>query len=484
MGVTISYLSWMRFPSLLGPRVPDPALDQAAGGGRFGLDLFAYFLLQRPRTLRLLRTLWKFGAGEGLGRSRFGGERLGKARGDLLEGRHRLLFHRTQHHRIDQQEQQRNCNVAQRPHPGLDQDPPFVQIAGGGRRFYRGGLEGEVLHREQVAALIVDPDGGAGEFFDRLHFLRRALPPDAGRLAVFLFGVGRVVDQHGGGNAAHAPRGVQNMARIFADREGGAVGFRTLVVHGRKHARTNRSGGRDVAGGDGGTARNIARHARHARRIRPSREFFGMLLGKRSGRLRIVNFGGVFAAAQVIIHVHAGANVFGADHGVDGMHGGGGQFLIGIERRAARWTASREKRRCRVGVDHRNVLRPQAIDGARDQLRDGLLRFAGERAALRFYDHRGLRFALLLREQRLARQHQVDTHRLDFAQSLQRAFQFAFQGALVIHFFAEVRSRPVRRVEQFKPQAGVPRQALGGGFQARGVEFVGGNEDASAIRRN
>src|ERR1019366_9515862 len=99
-----------------GPRVPDPALDQAAGDGRFGLDLFAYFLLQRPRTLRLIRTLWKFGAGKGLGRGRFGGKRLGKARGDLLEGRHRLLFHRTQHHRIDQQEQQRNSNVAQRAH--------------------------------------------------------------------------------------------------------------------------------------------------------------------------------------------------------------------------------------------------------------------------------------------------------------------------------------------------------------------------------
>ena len=209
-----------------------------------------------------------------------------------------------------------------------------------------------------------------------------------------------------------------------------------------------------------------------------------MLLGEGGARLRIVDFGGIFAAAQVIVHVHAGANVFSPDHRLDGMHGGGRQFLVGIERRPSRWTSPREKRRCRLGVDDRNIFRPQAIDGARNQLRDGLLRFAGKRPVARFHDDSSFRFALLLAEQRLARENQVHAYGLDFGQSLQRAFEFSFESALVVHLFAEVRARPVRRVEQFKPQAGVARQSLRRGLQAGGVQFVGGNEHVTAIRRN
>ncbi len=209
-----------------------------------------------------------------------------------------------------------------------------------------------------------------------------------------------------------------------------------------------------------------------------------MLLGDGGGRLWVVDFGSIFAAAQIVVDVHAGANVFGSDDGFDGLHGGGGQFLVGIERCPAGWTSPRKKRGCRVGVDDRNILGPQAIDGAGNQLRDSLLGFAGKRATARFHDDGGFRFVLLLAEQRLARQHQVDAHRLDFVQGLQRAFKFAFEGALVVNLLTEVRSRPIRRVEEFEAESGVARQPLRGGFKAGGVEFVGGNEDTGAVRGN
>ena len=52
----------------------------------------------------------------------------------------------------------------------------------------------------------------------------------------------------------------------------------------------------------------------------------------------------LFAAAQVVVDVHAGAHMFCAHHRLDGMHGGGGQFLIRIERCPARGPAPRQKR--------------------------------------------------------------------------------------------------------------------------------------------
>jgi len=47
---------------LLGLRLPDPALNQAAGGGRFGLDLVGNFLFQRPGAFGFIAALWKFDA--------------------------------------------------------------------------------------------------------------------------------------------------------------------------------------------------------------------------------------------------------------------------------------------------------------------------------------------------------------------------------------------------------------------------------------
>ena len=147
-----------------------------------------------------------------------------------------MFLHRIQNQRIDHQEQQRNSNVAHRAGPGLDEQTKFVELAGRGGRFDRDGLEGKVFDRQQISALIVNPDRGARKFFNGCHFFGSAFPADGRRLALFLLGIDGVIDQDGRGNAAHAARRVQDVADILADREGGTVRFRTLVVDGRQNS--------------------------------------------------------------------------------------------------------------------------------------------------------------------------------------------------------------------------------------------------------
>ncbi len=74
-------------------------------------------------------------------------------------------------------------------------------------------------------------------------------------------------------------------------------------------------------------------------------------------------------------------------------------------------------------------------------------------------------------------------HRFDFTQSLQGAFQFAFQRPLIVHFFGKVRSRPVGRIEEFEAQAGIAGQSLRRRLQTAGIELVGGHQQAAAVRR-
>jgi hypothetical protein len=143
-----------------------------------------------------------------------------------------------------------------------------------------------------------------------------------------------------------------------------------------------------------------------------------------------------------------------------------------------------EQRSVRIGVDHSHIFRAQPVDGAGHQLRNGQLSFFGEVAAAGFEDDGGLGIVLLLGEQRFLRHDQVHAHGFDFAQSGERAFEFAFEGALVVHFFGEVGPRPVGGVEQFKTHACAARQAGGGGFETAGVEFVFGDEQAGAVGRD
>ena len=143
-----------------------------------------------------------------------------------------------------------------------------------------------------------------------------------------------------------------------------------------------------------------------------------------------------------------------------------------------------QQRSVAVGVDHGDIFRTEAVDGAGDQLRNGLLGLFGKLAAAGFEDDRGFGVVLLFGEQRFLRHDQVHADGFDFAQSGQSAFQFAFEGALVIHFFGEVGSGPVGGVEQFKAHARAARQAGGSGFETAGVEFVLGYQQAAAIGRD
>ena len=64
----------------------------------------------------------------------------------------------------------------------------------------------------------------------------------------------------------------------------------------------------------------------------------------------------------------------------------------------------------------------------------------------------------------------------------QRPFQFAFEGALVVHFFGEVGAGPVGGVEQLKTEARAAGQAGGRGLETAGIELVVGNQKAAAVR--
>ncbi len=209
----------------------------------------------------------------------------------------------------------------------------------------------------------------------------------------------------------------------------------------------------------GAAARHIARHARHARRIRASGQFFGMLLGNGGGRLWD-------RRSPKYLRCCSGRN------------------------RRARWRERARRRprarwhaRRRQPVPRRNRTMPRP-DGPRRARKDmavsasTTVTFSGRRPSTALATSCGMAccasrdsvpprvftmtaafdYVFLLAEQRFARQHQMDAHRLDFVQGLQRALEFAFERALVVHFFAEVRCPPSSGVSN----SSKPRRALRG----------------------
>ena len=96
--------------------------------------------------------------------------------------------------------------------------------------------------------------------------------------------------------------------------------------------------------------------------------------------------------------------------------------------------------------------------------------------------HRGLGRTLLVAKQRVVRQHQMHTRRLNIGERAHRVLQFAFESALIIHLLVELRSDPVGLVEELKAQAAALDAALGRGRQTRLVQLRGGNQNRGAVR--
>ena len=98
--------------------------------------------------------------------------------------------------------------------------------------------------------------------------------------------------------------------------------------------------------------------------------------------------------------------------------------------------------------------------------------------------HRSLGLALLRREQRVMRQHQMHARRLHGGESRNRVLQLSFKRPLVVHLFVELRTHPVRLVEQLESHAPALRTALRRRRQPRLVQILRRHRSAGPIRRN
>ncbi len=95
-------------------------------------------------------------------------------------------------------------------------------------------------------------------------------------------------------------------------------------------------------------------------------------------------------------------------------------------------------------------------------------------AAPQLHHDRCFGHALAVAEKRIVRQHQMHPHRFDIAQRLNRALEFAFERALIIHLLGKIAARPVRLVEKLEPQAPGLRHAFRSQVQARLIQLSAG----------
>ncbi len=155
----------------------------------------------------------------------------------------------------------------------------------------------------------------------------------------------------------------------------------------------------------------------------------------------------------------AGPNVVDSHDRFKRVHQGLDHFFIESGGVAGHAISIVEQRSIAVRIYDRDILWTQTVDGAGHQLWNRQLRLFRQAAAASLEDDCGFGFVLLLSEQRLLGHHQMNPHRFHFAQCSQGSLQFAFKGALVVHFFGEVRAGPVGCVKQFKSQTGAARKA-------------------------
>jgi hypothetical protein len=134
-----------------------------------------------------------------------------------------------------------------------------------------------------------------------------------------------------------------------------------------------------------------------------------------------------------------------------------------------------------VLVDDGDVRRWQIRDRRRHQVHDGADLRPVERAArLQVQQYRCGRLLLLAHEHGRFRQRQVHACRRDGGQRLDRVGQFAFQRALVIDLFDELRSAQFLVFQQFEADIAGARQALLRQLQAHVVHALGRHHDRIA----
>ena len=70
---------------------------------------------------------------------------------------------------------------------------------------------------------------------------------------------------------------------------------------------------------------------------------------------------------------------------------------------------------------------------------------------------------------------------LNPAHRLDRAFEFAFEGALIIHLVVKIAGRPVGLVEEFKSETAAMGNALRSNLKACRLQLAGRNQNRSAV---
>ncbi len=148
-----------------------------------------------------------------------------------------------------------------------------------------------------------------------------------------------------------------------------------------------------------------------------------------------------------------------------------------------RFGGLRPQRQIAGRIHQHHAVRRQPVDRRSHQVANRLRLAVGQRAVAQLEHHRGLGRPLLVAKQRIVRQHQMHARRFDVGERADGVFELAFQRALIVHLLVELRSHPVRLVEDLKAQPPALHAALGRGRQARLVQLRGRNQDARAIGR-
>ena len=131
----------------------------------------------------------------------------------------------------------------------------------------------------------------------------------------------------------------------------------------------------------------------------------------------------------------------------------------------------------------RDVLRREIVPGARDQIGNGRGHLIRHAHAAQLQDDRCLRRPLAFGEERIVRKHQVHAHLFYAVHGLDRALEFRFERALVVHLFGKVAAGPIRLVEKLKahsPAASGPCEAA----SSRALSSsLGRNQHGRAVTR-
>ncbi len=141
----------------------------------------------------------------------------------------------------------------------------------------------------------------------------------------------------------------------------------------------------------------------------------------------------------------------------------------------------RSQRQIARRIHQHHAIRRQPVYRRSHQIANCLRLAIGQRAMAQLQHHRGLGRPLFFAKQRIVRQHQMHAGRFDIGERTHRVFELAFESALVVHLFVELRPHPVRLVEKLKAQPPALHAAFGRRREARFVQLRGWNPDARAI---